>query len=61
MNEGAKPWIKMTPQALGKVALSTVLMAIGMFYLTTGRKEASLSRMITGAVFTLGSVFIFVL
>ena len=61
MNEGAKPWIKMTPQAMGKMALSTVLMAIGMFYLTTGRKEASLSRMITGAIFTLASVLIFVL
>jgi len=61
MNDVAKPWIKMTPQALGKTALSTVLLAIGMFYLTTGRKEANLSRMITGAVITLASVLVFVL
>lgn len=61
MNEGVKPWIKMTPQAMGKAALSTVLMAIGMFYLTTGRRDASFSRMVTGAILTLASVFVFVL
>jgi hypothetical protein len=61
MNEGAKPWISVTPRVMGKMALSTVLMAIGMYYLTTGRREASVSRMFTGAVLTLASVFIFVL
>lgn len=61
MNEGAKPWISVTPRVMGKMALSTVLMAIGMYYLTTGRREASVSRMFTGAFLTLASVFIFVL
>lgn len=61
MNDGAKPWIKMTPQVLGKTALSTVLMISGMYYLVTGRREANVSRMITGAILTLASVFIFVL
>jgi hypothetical protein len=61
VNEGAKPWISVTPRVMGKMALSTVLMAIGMYYLTTGRREASVSRMFTGAFLTLASVFIFVL
>ena len=61
MNEGVKPWISVTPRVMGKMALSTVLMAIGMYYLTTGRREASVSRMFTGAFLTLASVFIFVL
>lgn len=61
MREGAKPWISVTPAVMGKMALSTVLMAIGMYYLTTGRRDASMSRMFTGAFLTLASVFIFVL
>jgi hypothetical protein len=61
MNEGAKPWLTITPKVMGKVALSTVLMAIGMYYLTTGRREASVSRMFTGAFLALASVFLFLL
>ena len=61
MSEGAKPWISVTPAVMGKMALSTVLMATGMYYLTTGRREASVSRMFTGAFLTLASVVIFVL
>ena len=38
-----------------------MLMAVGMFYLTTGRSQASVSRMFTGAFLTLASVFVFVL
>ena len=58
---GPKPWITLTPSAVGKLALSTVLMSTGMFYLTTGRRDAEMSRMITGAILTLAAVFIFVL
>jgi hypothetical protein len=61
MNDKVKPWIAVTPQIIGKMALSTMLMAIGMYYLVTGRRDAELSRMITGAVLSLLSVFIFVL
>ncbi len=60
MNDKAKPWIAVTPILMGKMALSTMLMAIGMYYLVTGRRDADMSRMITGAVLTLASVFIFV-
>jgi hypothetical protein len=56
-----KPWITLTPSAVGKLALSTMLMSMGMYYLTTGRRDADMSRMITGAVLTLAAVFIFVL
>lgn len=61
MNPAAKPWLEVTPRVMGKMALSTVLMAIGMYYLTTGRREASVSRMFTGAFLTLASVFLFLL
>lgn len=59
MNEGAKPWLAVTPRVMGKMALSIVLMAIGMHYLTTGRRDASVSRMFTGAFLALASVFLF--
>ena len=61
MNDGAKPWIVLTPPVLGKVAVSISLMAAGMHYLVTGRRDADVSRMIVGAILTLASVFIFVL
>jgi len=61
MNEGAKPWINVTPMVMGEMALSTVLMISGMYYLVTGRRQADMSRMIAGAILTLASVFIFVL
>lgn len=61
MSSGPKPWLDITPKVMGKVAMSTVLMAVGMYYLTTGRREASMSRMFTGAFLTLASVFLFLL
>lgn len=61
MNEGARPWLVITPKVLGKMSLSVVLMAVGMYYLTTGRREASVSRMFSGAFLTLASVFLFLL
>lgn len=60
MSEGVKPWLDVTPQVMGKMALSTVLMATGMFYLATGRRDAEMSRMLTGAALTLASVFLFI-
>ena len=61
MNEGARPWLVITPKVMAKMSLSVVLMAIGMYYLTTGRREASVSRMFSGAFLTLASVFLFLL
>ena len=60
MNGKTKPWISVTPILMGKMALSTMLMAVGMYYLVAGRRDADMSRMITGAVLTLASIFIFV-
>lgn len=60
MSEGAQPWLAVTPKVMGKTALSVMLMAIGMYYLTTGRRDASVSRMFTGAFLALASVFLFV-
>lgn len=61
MSDSAKPWITVTPQIMGKAAFSIFLMMAGMYYLVTGRREADMSRMITGALLTLASVFIFLL
>ncbi len=61
MSDAAKPWLAVTPKVMGKMALSTMLMAIGMYYLTSGRREASMSRMFSGAVLALAAVFIFAL
>lgn len=57
----AKPWLVVTPSMALKVAASTMFMAMGMFYLTTGRRDADTGRMFTGAILALASVFIFVL
>ena len=60
MTEAAsKPWLTVTPNVAGRMAVSTVLMAIGMYYLVSGRKEANVSRMFTGALLALASVFLF--
>lgn len=61
MKEGVKPWLTITPELMGKVALSTVLISAGMFYLVSGRKEGSFSRMVIGAILSLASLFIYAL
>lgn len=52
----ATPAIRLTPQYVGKFAVAIVLFGAGMHYLVSGRKEADLGRMITGAVLTLASL-----
>ncbi|PIR15307.1 MAG: hypothetical protein COV48_15065 [Elusimicrobia bacterium CG11_big_fil_rev_8_21_14_0_20_64_6] len=61
MTGGVKPWISITPLVMGKMALSTILMTTGMYYLTTGRRDGEMSRMISGAVMTLLSLFVFLI
>lgn len=51
-----EPVIRFTPKAALKFTAAIVLFGAGMHYLTTGRKEADLSRMITGAVLALASL-----
>ncbi len=58
---GAKPWISLTPAIMGKIALSVALMTIGMYYLVSGRRDADMTRMFTGAFLVLASVFLFAL
>ena len=60
MSEGAKPWLLVTPRVAGRMALSTILMMTGMYYLVTGRRDANMSRMMTGAVLAIASVFLFI-
>jgi len=61
MTGDVKPWISLTPKLLGKVSVSISLMTIGLYYLVSGRRDANMSRMFTGAFLTLASVFLFVL
>ena len=61
MKEGVKPWLTITPTLMEKVAVSTVLISAGMFYLVSGRKEGNFSRMVAGALLTLASIFIYAL
>ena len=48
--------VKLTPQYAAKFAVAVVLFGAGMHYLVSGRKEADLGRMITGAVLALASM-----
>lgn len=56
MNEAAKPWLNVTPGMMEKTAISVPLLAVAMFYLVTGRQQANVGRMITGAILALASV-----
>ncbi|MDE2141484.1 MAG: hypothetical protein KGJ84_03625 [Elusimicrobia bacterium] len=51
-----EPVIRFTPEHALKFAAAIVLFGAGMHYLTTGRKEADLGRMITGAILALVSL-----
>lgn len=53
------PWLKVTPHVAVRVSVSTVLITTGMYYLVSGRKQASLDRMISGAVLCLLSLLTF--
>ncbi|UPT72735.1 MAG: hypothetical protein M0D55_12435 [Elusimicrobiota bacterium] len=61
MSDADKPWLSITPGTMEKVAVSIALMAIAMFYLVSGRQQANVSRMITGAILALASVALFAL
>ena len=61
MTGGVKPWISLTPALMGKISVSISLMTIGLYYLVSGRRDADMTRMFTGAFLTLASVFLFVL
>jgi hypothetical protein len=48
--------VRFTPQYAVKFAIAIVLFGAGMHYLVSGRKEADLGRMITGAILALASM-----
>jgi hypothetical protein len=61
MNEAAAPahpWLNVTPTVALRVSAATVLISTGMYYLVSGRREASLDRMMTGAVLCLLSLLV---
>lgn len=50
------PAIALTPKTVGRFALAIVLFGAAMHYLVSGRKEANVSKMITGALLALASI-----
>ena len=53
------PWLNVTPTVVGRIAVSTVLMGMGMFYLSTGRRDGSMQRMLVGAALAFASLLVF--
>jgi hypothetical protein len=50
------PLISVTPKVALKFSVSITLIGAGMHYLTSGRKEASINKMVTGALLALSSL-----
>lgn len=48
--------MEMSPLVLARFAGGTALMVAGLYYLSKGKKERDLSKMITGAVLSLLAV-----
>lgn len=51
-----EPAIRLSPRYAAKFTAAIVLFGAGMHYLVSGRKEASLNKMITGAMLALASM-----
>lgn len=58
---GGQPWLNVTPTVGLRVSASIMLISMGMYYLSAGRKEASLDKMIAGALLCLLSMMTFAL
>lgn len=50
------PFTGLTPKYVGKFSIAVMLFGMSMYYLATGRKEADMGKMITGAVLALASL-----
>jgi hypothetical protein len=53
-----QPVIAMTPKQALKFSVAITLFGAAMHYLVSGRKEANLGKMITGALLALASILI---
>jgi hypothetical protein len=53
------PWLNITPGVIGRIAVSTMLMGMAMYYLTTGRRDASMNRILIGAALAFASLLVF--
>lgn len=53
---GRAATVSMTPQRALRFSVAFTLFGAAMHYLVSGRKEANLSKMITGAVLALASM-----
>lgn len=55
---GPGPFGGLTPRYVLRFALAVVLVSAAMHYLVTGRKEASLRRMLVGAALALAGLLL---
>lgn len=53
------PWLDITPQIGLRVAASVSLMTVGLYFLSTGRRDADLQRMILGGLLSFASLLTF--
>lgn len=54
--DSAAPLVRLTANTALRFAMATVLFGAAMHYLVSGRKEASMGKMITGALLILASL-----
>jgi len=52
----AAPLVRLTANTILRFAMATVLFGAAMHYLVSGRKEASMGKMFTGALLVLASL-----
>jgi hypothetical protein len=50
------PVLELTPLVVGRFAAGTALMVAGLYYLSRGKKDQNVNKMITGAILSLLSV-----
>ena len=51
-----EPIVSVSTKTAGRFALAVMLFGAAMHYLVSGRKEANLNKMITGALLALASI-----
>lgn len=57
--ESSQPAFTLTPALLIKISVSLSLMAMGLYYLSSGKESASLRKMMLGAVLVIAALLVF--
>ncbi len=57
--DATRPAMSLTPALMGRIALCAALIAMGMYYVLSGRERQSVGRMALGALMVIGAFFVF--